>query len=281
MQCLVFSVRRLLRLVVHEVVGVGLERGSGEGGRGPQVGGQEPVRLGDGVEARLHEVAQGARVTGGGRVAIVEARHGQDLLGGRRRHEAGTTGRRHQAHAHAAALARELVGHSVGGAGHLPPVAAANRHDVHLGVDDAAADGGGHLLGALHAHAHVALAVAHHHGAAEAGALTSRGLLLHRHDLHHFVLARLAQKLVYNLVLLDRHGEEEDFLEGAHLAVLHKAAELGARHPLAVVTAARVALALTLTLAFALAAFAITLALAALAVALATAEAAAVCWRCI
>lgn len=49
------------------------------------------------------------------------------------------------------------------------------------------ADGGGHLLGALDAQAHVAVVVAHHDKGLEAGALAGAGLLLHGHDLHHLL----------------------------------------------------------------------------------------------
>mmetsp|Transcript_26125 Transcript_26125/g.58550 ORF Transcript_26125/g.58550 Transcript_26125/m.58550 type:complete len:291 (-) Transcript_26125:56-928(-) len=254
-------VRRLLHLIVHEVVGVGLVRLGKELVLGPEVGAQEAVRLLEGVEARLDEVADGAGVPLGRGVHVVKASEAEKLLHGGGRNEAGTAGCRNEADAHRAALAHELVRHRVRGAGHLAPVPAADRADVHLGGDNSAADGGGHLLSALDAEAEVAGAIAHHDAAAESGALAGRGLLLHRHDLHNLVLARLAQDLVDDLELLDRHGEEENLLEALDLAVLYEAAELGARHPLLVV-AATAALALAFALALSLA-LAITLALAA------------------
>ena len=42
----------------------------------------------------------------------------------------------------------------------LSPVAAADRHEVHLGHDERAADSGGHLRGALLAEADVAVEIA-------------------------------------------------------------------------------------------------------------------------
>jgi hypothetical protein len=96
----------------------------------------------------------------------------------------------------------------------------------------------------------VAGAVTHHHAAAEAGALACGRLALDRHDLHHLILASLAKKLVNDLVLLDRHGEEEDFLDRLDLAILDEAAKLGARDPLALVASTAVA---AFALAFALA----------------------------
>jgi hypothetical protein len=50
-----------------------------------------------------------------------------------------------------------LAGHGVGKAGVVAPVTSAHGHKVHLGVDDASADGGGNLLGSLDTEADVAL----------------------------------------------------------------------------------------------------------------------------
>jgi hypothetical protein len=53
-----------------------------------------------------------------------------------------------------------LCGDGVGFADLVAPEAAPDRDDGKLGKDDGAPDGGGHLLAALHAQAHVTVVVA-------------------------------------------------------------------------------------------------------------------------
>ena len=87
----------------------------------------------------------------GGGVAVVDNRHLQQLLGDGGRDDAGTAGGGDEAHPHGAALAGHLTGHGVRQADLVAPEAAPHGHDGELGEDDRAADGGGHLLGALYA----------------------------------------------------------------------------------------------------------------------------------
>jgi hypothetical protein len=54
---------------------------------------------------------------------------------------------------------RYLGGDGVGFADLVAPEAAPDRNDGELGKDDGAPDGGGHLLAALHAQAHVTVVV--------------------------------------------------------------------------------------------------------------------------
>merc|ERR1719271_1832685 len=130
----------------------------------------------------------------------------------------------------------------------------ANRDEVQLRRNNTAADSGRHLLRGLLAQTDVAVAIADGHVAHEARALPGAGLLLHRHDLHHVVLevARREER-VHDLELLDREGVQVDVLHRRDAALLHKAAELGARHPLLLVAALALALALVKAAAEALA----------------------------
>ena len=116
------------------------------------------------------------------------------------------------------------------GANLTTPVSASDRDDVELGEDHGALDGVRNLLARLDAEADVAVLVSDDDESLEAHALTRGGLLLHGHDLHHLV-GELAEEVLHDLVLLDGDGEEVDLLEGANLALLHEAAELGARGP--------------------------------------------------
>lgn len=110
------------------------------------------------------------------------------------------------------------------------------RHEdavaTYLGKDDRATDGGGHLLGALDAQAHVPIVVTHHDECLEARALAGARLLLHGHDLHHLILELLAQKVVDDLILLDGEGKQVDLLQAVNLALLYQAAQLCDGRPL-------------------------------------------------
>ena len=103
---------------------------------------------------------------------------------------------------------------------HTTPHHTTQPGPTHLGADDATADGGGDLLGALVAKANMALLVTDHHVGLEAEALASGCLLGHRLDAHDLVLQSLAAEKVHNLVLRDAHGEKEDILERLNLALL-------------------------------------------------------------
>mmetsp|Transcript_15020 Transcript_15020/g.45364 ORF Transcript_15020/g.45364 Transcript_15020/m.45364 type:complete len:295 (-) Transcript_15020:22-906(-) len=197
----------------------------------PQVRCQEVVCGLQSCEGGLHEVTKSLGRTPGRGVAVVDTRHLQHLLGHTRRHNAGTTGRRDEAHRDTAALASGLRGHCVGLADLVTPVTPPHRHHRGLRQSDGAPDGHGNLLGALHAKTHVAVRVTHYDERLEAGTLSGAGLLLHGHDLHDLVLQSGAQEELHNLVLLDGHGEQEDVLQLLDLALLYKPAQLGQGHP--------------------------------------------------
>jgi hypothetical protein len=80
---------------------------------------------------------------------ILDTGEVQSLLGHAGGDDAGPPGRGNHAHGDGAALADDLAGHGVRLADLVAPVAPPDRHDRELGEDDGAADGRGHLLGAL------------------------------------------------------------------------------------------------------------------------------------
>jgi hypothetical protein len=224
-------------VLLREEVRVLLGGGVGEHSGGPEVGGEEGVGLAEGVVHGHRQVTSGTGVTARGRVHILDTSHGEELLGDEGGDNAGTTGGGDQAHAHGAGLAGDLAGHGVGGTGVEAPVASAHGDQVLLRVDDAASDGSGDFLRGLDTKTNVAVAITDSDVALEAGALTGSGLLLDGHDLHDLVSEGGAQEVINNLVLLDGEGEKEDLLDGLDLALLHKAAKLGAGDPLLLVTA--------------------------------------------
>ncbi|DAZ97089.1 TPA: LOW QUALITY PROTEIN: hypothetical protein N0F65_001273 [Lagenidium giganteum] len=190
-----------------------------------------PRGLGSGgaqsVEGSLDEVAKGTRVAASRGVAIFKTGHREQLLSGWGSAQTGTTRGRDQTKTDRTALAGDLVWHGVWSTDHTAPVATTHWHKRNLGEDDGAADSSGNFLGALHTETDVAVAVADNNEGLEAGTLTSAGLLLHRHDLHDFILERGLEEVVHDFALLDWEREEVDLLERRDLAFLYQTAKLG------------------------------------------------------
>merc|ERR1719440_1665307 len=221
----------------RKVVGELLVRGRDEAGVLPEIGREVSVQLPDAEEGGLHEVTESLRGATRRGVTVLDTGVLENLLRHVSSDNAGTLGRRDETHANGTALGRNLDRDGVRSSDLVTPVSTTDRDDGHLGGDDGAADGGRHLLGSLHAETKVALVVTDDHESLEAGALTSTGLLLHGHDLHHLVLELLAKEKVKDLVLLDGDGEQEDLLELLNLAILDETSELGDGHPLLLVGA--------------------------------------------
>ena len=183
------------------------------------------------ISKYLHEVAKSLGGATGRGEDILNASELQHLLGHARGDDAGTPGGGHHAHCDGAALAGDLARHGVRLADLVPPVAPPDGHDRELGEDDGAADGGGHLLGALDPEPDVAVAVADDDEGLEARALPGARLLLHRRDLHDLVLEP-GEEGLHDLVLLDGERVEVDLLHLLDPALLDEAPELGHGHPL-------------------------------------------------
>jgi len=218
--------------LLAEEIGVLLLRSRGQVGRSPKIRGQETGGLGKGVVHSHSQVTSGSGVTSGGRVDVLNTSHGQQLLWDEGGHNAGTTRSRDESASDGSALSGHLARHGVRSAGVQTPVSTADRDQVHLGVDDSTTDGGGNLLGSLDTKADVAVSITDGDVALEASALSGSGLLLHRHDLHDLVSQSRAQKVVHDLVLLDRKGEKEDLLNRFDLSLLDQTAKLSDRDPL-------------------------------------------------
>lgn len=226
----------VLDRLLGQEVGELLLRGAGEHRGGPEFGGEVGVGLGQGVVHSHGQVTTGAGVAGGGGVDVLDTGHVEQLLGDEGSHNAGPTGSGDQTDTDGPRLAGHLARHGVGFSGVEPPVATADGDQVLLGVDDTTTDGRGDFLGGLDAQPDVAITVTDSHIALEAGALTSRRLLLHGHDLHDLVPQTRTNQEIHNLVFLDGQREKEDLLNGLDLALLYQATELGARNPLVLVT---------------------------------------------
>merc|ERR1712232_1469842 len=153
--------------VGHDLLGLGqevgmlLERGLHEVRGLPKVRCQITVGVPQRLEGGLDEITFRPGVPTRAGKAVRHAAELKHLLEDRRTDDEGTTGRRHKAHAHRAALASDLHGHGVRLAELATPVAPANRDEAQLGCDDASTDGGRHLFCAFGAQADVAVAVAY------------------------------------------------------------------------------------------------------------------------
>ena len=108
---------------------------------------------------QLTEVSEGGGLPGGAGVAILQPGHAQQLLGHGGGHDAGSPGGGDQPDVDGTALSVHLAGHCVGLAELVAPVTAPDGDEGELGEDDGAADGGGHLLAALHSETDVAVVV--------------------------------------------------------------------------------------------------------------------------
>jgi hypothetical protein len=228
-------------------IGELLLRSGGEDGWGPQFGGKEAVGLGQGVEDSHSQVSSGTGVSTGRRVHVLNTSHVQQLLGDQRGDDAGTSWSWDQSDTDGTALARHLAWDGVGSTRVQAPVSSADWDKVHLGVDDSTTDGSGNFLGGLNTQANVAVTITDSDAAFKSGALTGRGLLLHRHDLHDFVSQSRAKQEINNLVFLDGKREKEDFLNGLDLALTDKAAKLGDRSPLFLISLATFSLSASAT----------------------------------
>lgn len=222
------SLLSLLSLL--EVVAVGVEGSLGESVLGPEVGGEEPVRLANGVEGGHGEVAAGLGVALSAGVHILDTRELEDLLRDGGSDDAGTTGSGHKTHTDGTAGTSELHRNGVGETDAVTPVPATDGDDGELGDLDGTLDGVRNLLAALGAEAHVTVLVTDDNKGFEASALPGAGLLLHGHHTHDLV-GDVGEELVDNLVFLDGDAEVVQLLDRFDAALLHKAPDLGAGNP--------------------------------------------------
>mmetsp|Transcript_27592 Transcript_27592/g.50287 ORF Transcript_27592/g.50287 Transcript_27592/m.50287 type:complete len:291 (-) Transcript_27592:72-944(-) len=225
-----------LHLLLGEEISVLLERSCRKGILFPEIRLQVSVGVTEGVEQRLDEVTHGTGVTTGRGVAILNTGHAQKTLAGGGGHKSGTAGGRNETNTDRTALARHLSGDSVGLATLTSPESTTDGGHVELGGEDGTADGSSDLRRALNTKANVSGAISDSNESLETSTLTSGTLLLHRHDLHDFVLKFVLQEVVDNLGLLNRDGEEEDLLDGADLALLYETSKFGDGSPHVLIT---------------------------------------------
>lgn len=91
--------------------------------------------------------------------------------------------------------------------------------DGTLGHDDDPTDGSSYFLRALNTQTDLSIIISSGSKCLEPSLLTSRGLLLHRHNLQNFILEGCPQEN-NDLRFLDVQGEEIDLLQRVSLHVL-------------------------------------------------------------
>jgi len=168
-------------------------------------------------------------------VAILDAGEGEDLLSDRGGDEASSARGGDEPDTDGSALSVDLRRDGVGHTVHPSPVSTTDRDNVELGNDDGTANSVGNLTGALDTESDVSAIVSDSDESLEAGALSSRRLLLDRHDPHDLVVELSSKEVVDNLGLLDRDGVKEDLLDGVNPSVLYETSKLGDRGPLLLV----------------------------------------------
>jgi hypothetical protein len=111
------------------------------------------------------------------------------------------------------------------------PVSTTDRGNIKLSSSDCTTDSSSYLRRTLDSKANMSVVVTKGNECLETGSLSSRRLLLNRHDLHDLILKLLLEEKFNDLSLLDGHGEEEDLLERSDLSLLHETSKLGDRGP--------------------------------------------------
>ncbi|KAK1735921.1 hypothetical protein QTG54_013368, partial [Skeletonema marinoi] len=217
-------------------ISVLLERSGSQGIFLPEIRLEVTVGVTKSVEKSLDEVTHGTGVTTGGGVAILNTSHGQKTLSTGGGNQSSTTGGRDETNTDGTTLSSHLGGDSVGHATLTSPESTTDGGDVELGGKDGTTDGGGNLRGALDSKTDVSIGVSNGNEGLETSTLTSRTLLLNRHDLHDLILELVLQEVVDDLGLLNRDGEEEDLLNGSNLSLLYETSELGDGDPNVFVT---------------------------------------------
>mmetsp|Transcript_14999 Transcript_14999/g.41739 ORF Transcript_14999/g.41739 Transcript_14999/m.41739 type:complete len:314 (-) Transcript_14999:40-981(-) len=197
----------------------------------PELGTEVSVGRSQGVVNGLDEVSHGSGVSGRAGVAVGDTGHAHELLSGGRRNQSGTARGGNETDRNGTALSGDLAGHGVGKAGGTSPVSSSDGNNVELGGGDGTANGGGNLGGALDSETDVSVGITNCHKGLEASALTGRGLLLDRHDLHDLVLELVLEEIVDDLGFLDGDGKQKDLLDGGNLSLLDQTSELGYGDP--------------------------------------------------
>ncbi len=134
-------------------------RSSGGSDLAPQVGGQEGVSLGDGLESSLQEVTHGSGLTAGLGVAVLDTSELEHALRGRGGNDTGTTGSGHKTAHDRSSLTGDLHGDGVGLTESVTPVTTTNGDGGELGNNDGTTDGSSDFLGTLDTETEVTIRV--------------------------------------------------------------------------------------------------------------------------
>mmetsp|Transcript_13919 Transcript_13919/g.30424 ORF Transcript_13919/g.30424 Transcript_13919/m.30424 type:complete len:253 (+) Transcript_13919:76-834(+) len=169
----------------------------------PELRGQVLVSVSKSKEDGHDVVTHGTGVTLRTAVAILHTSHVHELLSGRGRNQSGTTRSGDETNTNGTALSSHLHGHSVGQTSRTSPVTTTDGAHVQLGGRDSSTNGIGDFGRALDTHTNVSIVVSNSHKGLETSTLTSRRLLLHRHDFHNFILELVLQEIINNFRFFD------------------------------------------------------------------------------
>jgi hypothetical protein len=212
-------------------ISVLLVRRSSEVGISPELRREVCVSVLQSMEHSLDEVTHGTGVPTRRGVAILDSSHVHELLSSRRSNKSGSARSRNETNTNGSTLSGDLAGNGMGKSSLTSPVSTADRGYVELSSSDSSTDSGSYLRGTLDSKTNMSVVVSKSNEGLETGTLTSRRLLLNRHDLHNLIVKLVLEEELDDLSLLHRHGEKENLLDGRNLSLLDETSKLGDRGP--------------------------------------------------
>jgi len=155
----------------------------------------------------------------------------QKLLSSWGRNKTGTAGCRNKTGADGSTLSGNLAGYGVRHTSHTSPVSSADGNYVQLGDGDGTTNGSSNFSGTLDSKADMTSAVTDGNESLKPGALSSRTLLLHRHDLHDLVVKLVLEQVIDDFGFLHGKRKEENLFDGVDFSFLYKTTEFGDGNP--------------------------------------------------
>jgi hypothetical protein len=187
----------------------------------PQVRGKVTISSSKSEEHSLDVVTSGSGVANSTGVAITDTSEGKNFLSNWRGNKSSTSWGRDKSDSNRTTFTGDLGRDSVWKIRHTSPVSSSDWHDVQFSGNDGTSDGSGDLTGAFNSKTDVSIVVTDSDEGLKSCSLTSRRLLLDRHDSHDFIGKSSPKEMINDLVFLDRDGEKKDFLDGSDTSILN------------------------------------------------------------
>mmetsp|Transcript_26663 Transcript_26663/g.38985 ORF Transcript_26663/g.38985 Transcript_26663/m.38985 type:complete len:363 (+) Transcript_26663:42-1130(+) len=221
----------LHKLLLGQKVGMFLIRNRRQGILLPQFRCQITVGILQCMKNGTNVVPHRTGMTTRTRVTIINTSHIQQLLSSRRCNKTCTTWCRNQTTTDTTTLARDLTGDRMRHTSRTSPISTTDGRHVELRTCNGTTNGRGNFGGTLDTESNMTSRITDGNKGLETSTLTSRGLLLDRHNLHDFVLQLFLQKVINNFCLLDWERIQKDFFNRRNLAFLDQPSQFGNGDP--------------------------------------------------